>query len=395
MILGRDQQAIRSRLQEQMERAGLDALIFTSPDSIFYSTGFASNFLYASHNAGTTIAVIPAQGEAAIVCSEFEQQAVRSSCPYLRVAAYPTWIYIVDYAQEGMVKEVQPDPNRAFQMAAEFVPNRGRGAKVGIEPNRTPYPVWEFYCKTFGQENMRDCTQVLMEARAVKTPWEIQCLRLATHNSELAMGKTAHAIVPGMTEAEVFQLFRRYSEELTPETTGIFQAHTIGTDFAPAFLPRNRRINVGDIVRLDGGPIVDCYNSDLSRTFAVGGVVAPERERIYASLWKGYERACQIIGPGVPMSQVFHEIQRAIADTGVTGYVRGHHGHSLGCALFGEEYPFIAPGEDRPFLPGMVFCLELPWYGSKNHSYNIEDTFLITEDGVEWFSQANASLIWA
>ena len=40
----------------------------------------------------------------------------------------------------------------------------------------------------------------------------------------------------------------------------------------------------------------------------------------------------------------------------------------------------------------MVFCLEMPYYSSKNHSYNIEDTFLITETGVEFFTMATDSL---
>ena len=40
----------------------------------------------------------------------------------------------------------------------------------------------------------------------------------------------------------------------------------------------------------------------------------------------------------------------------------------------------------------MVFCMEVPYYSSRNHSYNIEDTFVITENGVEFFSVAPPDL---
>ena len=72
--------------------------------------------------------------------------------------------------------------------------------------------------------------------------------------------------------------------------------------------------------------------------------------------------------------------------------VRGHQGHSIGCSLFSEEYPFIAPGEDRGFEENMVMNIELPYYSSKNQTYNIEDTFLVTKTGIELFTKASPSL---
>ena len=78
----------------------------------------------------------------------------------------------------------------------------------------------------------------------------------------------------------------------------------------------------------------------------------------------------------------------------IPSYNRGHFGHSIGCNLFCEEYPMINPAETRTFEPGMVLCVEIPYYSSFNNSYNIEDTILITENGVDRFTKSNEDIFW-
>ena len=163
------------------------------------------------------------------------------------------------------------------------------------------------------------------------------------------MNKVAKAIVPGMTEADVLQLFNTTAFSWSPDIIDVANAHTIGENFTPSFIPPHTRINRGDIIRLDGGPTLKGYNSDLARTFVVGTATAKSREELYAHLWAGYEYAINNIGPGVKMSEIFNGIHRVLKERGFNGYVRGHQGHSIGCSLFSEEYPFIAPGEDRVF----------------------------------------------
>lgn len=52
----------------------------------------------------------------------------------------------------------------------------------------------------------------------------------------------------------------------------------------------------------------------------------------------------------------------------------------------------VAPNETRVFEPGMVMCVETPFYSSTRHTYNIEDTFVVTKTGIELFSRASPSL---
>lgn len=390
MIKGRDQKVIVKKLQTEIQKAGLDALILTSADGVFYSTGFAVRSLYRSGKTGNAAAVVTADGDVALICSEFEKNAAVMVCdPSIRIEAYPVWIYIEDYATEQMTKEVQPDLNKTYHMAVNLIPSKKDGVKIGVQSKWVTYESGCYLRKVFGDHNVVDCTKILSDARITKTPWEIEVLRHNAQLAEKAMNITAKTIVPGMTTVDVHHIFHKTCLELAPDMTAVSQSHTVGSDFAPAWIPQPRRIERGDLIRLDGGPYTDGYKSDLGRTYAIGGAASKDKEELYAALWRGYEFAVQHMGPGVKMSDIFHGTQQAI---GIKNYVRGHHGHSISCDISGEEAPFFAPGETRILEPGMVLCFETPFYSSTRQTYNIEDTLLVTENGIELFTKASPSL---
>ena len=116
-------------------------------------------------------------------------------------------------------------------------------------------------------------------------------------------------------------------------------------------------------------------------------------DRIYEALYAGYTRLVTMVGPGVKLSDVFNEVVSTVQKY-IPEYKRGHVGHSLGCNRFSEEYPFISPSETSTFEPGMIFCTEVPYYSSEFNSYNLEDTILITDNGIEFFSHISPNLTW-
>jgi len=392
MSTDRNQEAIIKRITEQMEKADVDAILLTSGDAVFYATGFADRWLYKSGSVGSTLATVTKEGKTGLVVSEFAYNSAKQAVRNVEIAAYPTWIYIADYAVEGMEKQVQPDLNKTYRLALQFLPQQTKKFRLGIQPSKLTHSGWEFLADTFGQSNLIDIEKLLVEARAIKTPWETELLKTAAHYSEITMNRVSKEIVAGMTEADVEQLFHTTAYSLSPDIIDVSSAHTIGENFTPSYIHPHTRINRGDLIRLDGGPNFKGYNSDLARTFAIGNETFKNREEIYANLWAGYEFAINNIGPGVKMSEVFNGIHALLKKRGFNGYIRGHQGHSIGCGQSAEEYPFIAPGESRVFEPGMVMNIELPYYSSKNQTYNIEDTFLVTKTGIELFTKASPSL---
>jgi Xaa-Pro dipeptidase len=394
MLSLRDQKAFQKKLQDEMKVQGLDGLILTSPGAVYYATGHASNFLYMSGKIGLTMAVVPPEGPVTLILKEFEMEAAKCNCKDINYAPYPVWIYIEDFYVPGQEKPEQPDLDLTFKTAADILLSGKSKPKIGVEMNSIPITRWPILEKAFGKENIVDCDKLMKRVRSFKTPWEITMLRRAAQITETGMYRTAQMIEPGMTEGQIMQQWKINIHKQEPQISFTSQAHTFGEHFAPTMIPREFSVKAGDIVRLDGGPLYFNYRGDLGRSFVVGNKVDPEKERVYNVLLGAFNLALSMIGPGVKYCDVFHATQKYVQTHGLPNYVRGHYGHSIGCNPFAEEYPFISANEPGGFEPGMVFCVEIPYYGSKYNSYNTEDTLLITENGYERFTHVNESLFW-
>ena len=109
----RNQYEIQEKLQKQMEIDGIDAMIITQPEAVFYCTGFASQFLYISNRIGMAAAVVPKHGKISLIVSGFEKLAAEQACDkeHVNIIDYPVWIYIKDL-DDGKDKDAQPDMNR-------------------------------------------------------------------------------------------------------------------------------------------------------------------------------------------------------------------------------------------------------------------------------------------
>ena len=395
-MLTRNQKEPQAKLQEQMERDGLDVMLITGPEAIYYCSGFASQFMYITNRIGMALAVVPAQGEVSLVVSEFEKKAAQQACTDVKIVSYPVWIYIADIPDDGKEKDAQPDMNQTFKMAAEIIRDYKSDAKIGIQMESMPFQKWEYLCETFGRAQLVDAEPTLRKVRVHKTAWEIELIRENTHLLEDAMFRTYKKLEPGMSETEMYSIWNKEALAGSVEVYDSFHTNMFGSNWSPKLLPDNEfRIQKGDVVRLDAAVWRKGYGSDLGRAAAIGGVAAHDgMNRVYEALHKGYDRMISMVGPGVRMCDVFNEVIPVIRAAGIPDYKRGHIGHSLGCSRFSEEYPFIAPDVTDVFEPGMIFCTEVPYYSSENNSYNLEDTLLITENGVELFSHIPDTLNW-
>ena len=392
MINGRDQRAIIARITAEMAAAQVDAMIFTSADAVFYSTGYMSRGLYKAGRTGNSISVVTKTGEVYFIGSEFEKLSAEEAVdPSVHVEAYQIYLYIEDYAYEGMVKEEQPGSLKGYKMLPGILPP-DKNMRIGIQKNWITYEAMCYLQELYGAENISDQSMVLNRARMIKTPWEIDILRYTAQKTEEVMNRIGKEVIPGLPHAEIFRRFRQYSLEVAPEMYNVSQAHTLGPFFCPPYLAPDMRLQYGDTIRLDGGLYVNGYKADLGRTYGVGKCSA-DKERMYDLLYKAREWEVSHIGPGVKLSEVFKGTMDIIKKgIGIPNFTRGHYGHSISNDPSQEEYPYISGKSTEVFQPGMVMCVEAPFYSSRLQTYNVEDTLLVTENGVEMFTQASPSL---
>ena len=391
----RNQKEIQEKLQRKMEEEGFDALLLTRPESIRYATGVTSAFMYLNIPIGNVIGIVPKTGNAAVVMSEFEGNAAKIDSPEIDVLGYPIFVYIADFDANGRMKDSQPNTDKAFHMAAEFIKEKlGAVKKIGVERPMFPYDRMLFLQEQFGEEVPQDCTQLLKDVTKFKTAWEIEVLRKNAQASQRAMSYVAKHTEIGMDEQDILLLM---NQGLVNEGKGFCstrQCNVVGEQFSPIYLPHTcYKLKEGDTVRLDGGINSNSYSSDISRTYFVGNKVSDERLKIWNILHDTFEKVFTMIGPGVRICDIFKAAEDNVK-TVIPEYHRGHFGHSVGCYVWWEEYPTISRHDTNCLEPGMVMNLEIPYYSIYNNSYNFEDTFLVNENGIDRFTRHSDDIYW-
>jgi len=389
----RDHRYFAGRVLRAMEKRGLDAAFFVTPENMYYASGYLSVNFQDRSGVGSEVCLMGADSERPhIFLSQFYQGGAEMQTEGTAdVTGYPVWIFIEDYfdPKEGK-KEVQPDPVKALRLAAD---KAGGAKRVGIERSALSHDAYVFLASRYGEENLVDLSEMMIELRMIKTPWEVEMIRRSgavAHGMAMNVIKKAEI---GMTEADLRTLWYTAAYELTGSRDLVFvtQYHTSGPHFWCSAPARTRPFEAGDIVRLDGGVNLGGYFSDIARTFAFGDSVAPERQRIYDTLLAAHDRAIEVCRPGNKASDIFHAVMKVCHDGALPHFIRGHVGHSNSLGP-GEEYPMLSPDNDMILQPGMVFCLETPYYSSRFGSYNIEDMVAITETGNDCLTVSPRSL---
>jgi Xaa-Pro aminopeptidase len=393
----RHYEIVVERLRTIMTGLDLDALIAFTNENITYINTLPSSFLNDSGWLGLAMIVIPREGDIIGVCSDFEKPALETEGMVSTWHDFHMWMYIDDQFVGGRrptVKEASDtfQGDMSLTVLREYLKSKGidRG-KIGLERRSLPVSLWEEVTKALPDATLIDSSALFYDARYVKTPYEIECLRYAARCQEKVLFETMAEVDVGTSHGEILRLLR--SKALS--TPGIdrirFIFVTVGPRFAPCAVPYDIRVAPGDLIKYDGALVVRGYGGDAGRTF-VAGKPSVDQERIHKALLAGHEAGLELMRPGMTPKTVFQRAMQVAQEKGLPNYVRGHVGHSVGLDQTVEEPPFISLNSENPMVPGNVFCLELPYYGYGFGSIQFEDIVLITEEGHELLTTSSKAL---
>jgi Xaa-Pro aminopeptidase len=391
---------IAARARLIMEKENLDTLVASSCENFYYLSGHPSTFMYTLRMSEVALAIMfrNPNRKTIVIMNEFEAAGVPGDLPGCDVRTYPTWVDVDDPLglRGGKYQGKRPTAHQAQEMfgvlnqvLAEYGVSKGR---VAVELNSMRYPSVTALRQATGNLDLVEAGPVFNELRAIKTSWEIDQLRTSCAYAEVGISEAVRGIHVGSSAAEIADAFKMALMNYANGSTSRFHMISVGANFAPAHIFDTRPSESGDLIKFDVGVDVAGYGSDIARTFVLGTPTETVR-RIYQSLRCGHDRLLQLIEPGVPMQTVFEEVMGLIRRSGLENYNRGHLGHSAGLSLAAEEPPFISPTESAVFQPGMVICLETPYYGYGVGSIMIEDMVLVTENGCERLNTLSRDLI--
>ena len=159
---------------------------------------------------------------------------------------------------------------------------------------------------------------------------------------------------------------------------GVGPAYRFGASFKP--LQRNEPVVV------DYPGIFHGYIVDMTRILVVGRL--PEKlVRAHRVALEIQETLIREVRPGWTAAAVYERARTLAGEAGLAAHFMGHDnpvrfvGHGVGLEL--NEMPVLAPGFETELSPGMVFALEPKFAFPGAGVVGIENTFLVTADGLE------------
>jgi Xaa-Pro aminopeptidase len=370
-----------SRVRALMKDQDLTALVVRAPDNLVYLTNYWCM-------KGYDAAVFPREGEPTLIALEPQQaDAERNS-----------WTKDIRFFKGYHESDPRPPQYRALDVALKVLKERDLGEKVAVELNMgtqsadrmvgEPTTPTQMYFDAFGEVAGRvvDATPLLNEARAIKTPQEVERMRLANELAALAMDYTREHIRPGMKESEVGAMYESFVHGVGVGYKGkveMARAFTLvwsGKGIATFTATSDRPIQKNEPTLLEIWVCVDGYWTDLTKNICPGELT-PEYNQLLDLLLNVFNEAIDYARDGADLPGLDRLIRARIADGGYPGQPSHPICHGVGARA--HEFPYAHQAGTGTIKRGMVLAIEPGIYWPGGGGLRLEDNFLITDEGNE------------
>jgi Xaa-Pro aminopeptidase len=380
------------RLQAEQERGGFAALVAVTPANVAYVTGFRS--LVAAVDPATEVYAVVGPDGTTLVVPMMEAMAVaEGDVDASHVICHGRFHYAeTDGPGERATRLrrliAKPAARGADALAAALALVGVRRGRVGLDDVTLPEARVAALRQTLSGYTLASSSAAFATARAIKSPYEIDCLRRVLHATEESLDAVLALLHPGVSEHEAATAF--VHEAAKRGTTPYRTVIAFGAGAAlPASAPGERALKLGDLVRFDLGCTLKGYCSNVAR-MAVMGEPNERQQARFDALHAGVEAALETVRPEITAGQVFDATVAAIRKAGLADYARHHVGHAIG--LDPVEAPMLAPG-DAALEMGMVVCAEAPYYAVGDAGFTITETALVTRTGAHSLNRSHRGLI--
>jgi len=369
------------RVRALMKDQDMSALVVRAPDNILYLTNYWCM-------KGYDAVVFPRAGEPVLIALEPQQaDAERNS-----------WTRDLRLFGGYDAGDPRPPQYRALDVALAVLKERGCTDKVGIELNMgtqsadrmvgeptTPTQIFfDAFKKVAGQ--VVDATPLLVEARCIKTPQEIERMRLANELAALAMEHTRDHIRPGMKESEVGAMYEGFVHSIGVGYQGrveMARAFTLvwsGPGIRTFTATGDRPVQKDEPTMLEIWVCADGYWTDLTKNICPGELT-PRYQKLLELLLKVFNEAVEFAREGADFPGLDRMVRARISEGGYPGQPSHPICHGVGARA--HEPPYAHQAGTGKMRKNMVLAIEPGIYWPEGGGLRLEDNFLITEKGNE------------
>jgi len=337
-----------ARLRSTMVDDGLDVCVLTNPVSIRYATGYRG---YASYQSRipSAYAFVPVTG------------------PIVAHGAYIEGLSLIDVVRQSHAVsafdaglDLSRAAGRFTDDLEQFLVDVGLGlnASVGIE-RMTPAGHRAFADVGF---NVFDAEPTVELARSRKSELEMIALRYAISVAEHAMVEMDKALVPGITENQLWSILHQVN--IVHDGDWIDgRMLCSGPRTNPWYQEASGRvIEQGDLVAFDSDMIgPHGYCADISRTFLCGDQgPTPAQSYLYERAREELDHNTALLRVGASYAELSHAVLRHPDEFIPTRYACAFHGVGMSDEFPKIPYPddWAAIGYDGEIEDGLVLAVE-------------------------------------
>lgn len=341
--------AFRDRIRAE----GAAAAVIAPTDHMRYLTGWAE----PAGERFLTLWVF-ANGDPAFVVPElYRDDVARGQQGVRRIVSFHDNGGWAQQAQEQLART----SHDALLLVDDDLPSGHLLGLQGLGPERKWLPV-------------REC---MARLRGVKSVDELEALERSAAVADQVYLSVVTALRPGVSEASIQgQILRAFAD------AGSGPAWAIVAFGPNTAIPHHRsdktELAQGDVIILDLGCELDGYQSDITRTLALGAP-DPEAVHAYSVVLEAHRAAMQAARVGVLCQDVDRAARTVIAEAGYGERFIHRTGHGIGMAT--HEPPNLVEGDETPLAPGMCFSDEPGIYIPGRFGVRVENIICITEAG--------------
>ncbi|MGN6536377.1 MAG: M24 family metallopeptidase [Mesorhizobium sp.] len=366
-----------ARLDRLMDEAGIDVLVATSKHNTQYLLGGYKFIFFSAMDAIGHSRYLPvvvyeraSPDHAAYVGNRMEGGEHQN---------HPFWTPSVHTACWGTLD--------AANLAVEHIARIGKAsARIGIEPPFLPSDAYTLMRNALPDAKLVDATATLERLRAVKTPEELEKLRIASELITDAMLATIGAAREGSTKGEIIERLRR--EETNRGAHFEYCLLTLGSSHNRAASAQAWK--TGEVLSIDSGGNYHGYIGDLCRMGVLGEPDA-ELEDLLGEVEAVQQAAFSKIRAGVAGAEMISHAEGVLKASKVAPCT-DFFAHGMG--LISHEAPFLMTNHpvayegtdaEKSLEAGMVLSVETTMLHPTRGFIKLEDTVAVTVDGYTMF----------
>ncbi|MEJ2096597.1 MAG: Xaa-Pro peptidase family protein [Deltaproteobacteria bacterium] len=379
------------KLREQLEANQIDAALMVQRADLFYFSGT----IQEAHLC------VPVDGEPILMVFRSFERAVAES-PLSRI--------------------VPLDSTRAVpEILGQW--DYGLPQTIGMELDVLPANAFLNYQRLFEGKNLVDISHLVRMVKAIKSPYEIELIRRAAGLSDQVAGCVPGLLREGMTELELAGLVeaearkrghqgivrqRLWGSEMfyghlmagpSSAVPSFLSSPTGGAGVSPAVAqgPSFRPIQRHEPVLVDYVFALKGYYSDHARIFSLG---KPDQELMaaHAAMLDVQDLIKNAAKPGTKSDDLYHLALERTRELGYDAYFMGvgkerirFVGHGIGVEL--DDYPFLAAGQQLELQENMTLALEPKLIFPGKGVVGIENTHVVTKNGLEQLGQFQDDIV--